>query len=146
MLTVGGESIGDDSKWSTVRRNITLEEKRVVVSRIIEMAVLVCMNTHVYSFGPDLFLQQSGGPIGMRFTAALANVVMKMWDCSWIDLMKKEGVKWDLYLRYVDDCRLFLPSFNRGWFWDGAHLTYSKERAEEDERSALTVNKELRPS
>ena len=114
LLTVGGESIGDDKKWSKSARYITEEEKRHIISRVIETAVLVCMNTHVYSFGEDLYLQLSGGPIGMRFTAALANVVMKYWDFKWLELMKREKVMIDLYLRYVDDCRQFMPVINKG--------------------------------
>ena len=90
MLTVGGDSIGDDAKWTRVSRKITEKEKKQIVSRVFETAVLVCMNTHVYSFGEDLYLQQYGGPIGMRFTAALANVVMKCWDLKWLELMETE--------------------------------------------------------
>ena len=79
-----------------------------------------------------MFLQQSGGPIGMRFTAALANVVMKVWDQCWIEFMIREGMKWDMFVRYVDDCRLTLPAFNKGWMWNGAQFVYSKEKEEED--------------
>ena len=54
-------------------------EKRLVVSRVIETAVLVCMSTHIYSFGPDLYIQCTGGPIGMRFTASLAKGAFKYY-------------------------------------------------------------------
>ena len=91
LLTVGGESIGDDKKWSKMCRVVTEEERKKVISRGIETAVLVCMNTHIYSFGSDLYLQQSGGPIGMRFTAALANIIMKYWDLKWLELIRKKG-------------------------------------------------------
>ena len=105
LLSVGGDSIGEDAKWTRVKREMSEEEKRIIISRVIETAVVVCMNTHIYRFGNNLYLQQSGGPIGMRFTAALANIVMKMWDLTWIKLMKREKMEWNLYLRYVDDCR-----------------------------------------
>ena len=55
-------------------------EIRQVIARVVETAVLVCMNTHIYSFGEDLYLQCTGGPIGMRFTASLAGIVMKQWN------------------------------------------------------------------
>ena len=102
------------------------------IPRVIETAVMVCMNTHVYSFGEDLYLQLSGGPIGMRFTAALANVVMKYWDFKWLELMKREKVMIDLYLRYVDDCRQFMPVINKGWYWCGQSFVFSKQRERED--------------
>ena len=63
-----------------MKRELNEYEIRLVVSRVIETAVLVCMSTHVYNFGPNLYIQCTGGPIGMRFTASLANIVMKQWD------------------------------------------------------------------
>ena len=66
LLSVGGESIGEDNKWTRMKRKATDEEERKIVGKVIETAVLVCMNTHIYRFGPNLYLQQSGGPIGMR--------------------------------------------------------------------------------
>ena len=54
--------------------------KKKIISLVVEAAVVVCMGTHVYSFGDKIYLQKRGGPIGMRFTASLANLVMKKWD------------------------------------------------------------------
>ena len=109
-----------------------------MVARVIESAVLVCMSTYVYSFGPNLYLQCTGGPIGMRFTASLANVVMKHWDKAWVSLLKRENIKFDMFLRYVDDCRLFLPALNSGWVWSGTSFAYSKEQAEADNTDGTT--------
>ena len=74
------------------------------------------MGSHVYSFGEDLYIQRSGGPIGMRFTASLANIVIKMWDRKWTELLEREEINYSLYVRYVDDGRTFLPVFNEGWY------------------------------
>ena len=138
LLTVGGTSMEENEKWTRVSKVISEREKRMIISRVLETAVIVCMNTHIYRFGPDLFLQKSGGPIGMRFTAALANIVMKMWDFAWVSLMKREKIVWDLYLRYVDDCRLFVPVLNKGWHWDGKRFRYSSAREEADNRKDCT--------
>ena len=67
LLTVGGTSMEENDKCTRVSKYISEEEKRLVISRVLETAVIVCMNTHIYRFGPDLFLQKSGDPIGMRF-------------------------------------------------------------------------------
>ena len=96
------------------------------------------MSTHVYSFGPDLYLQCTGGPIGMRFTASLANVVMKQWDKMWVKLLNREGVKFDLFVRYVDDCRLFMQSLNPGWRWSGHKFEYSSVQRELDEAEGIS--------
>ena len=132
LLTVGGDAILEDGKWSKLKRELTEQEIRSVIARVVETAVIVCMSTHVYSFGPDLYLQRSGGPIGMRFTASLANVVMKQWDKMWVKLLKREGVRFDLFLRYVDDCRLFMPSLNPGWTWTGHGFEFVREQMKRD--------------
>ena len=80
-------------------------EKKRIIGRVVETAVIVAMSTHLYSFGGDVYIQSSGGPIGMRSTASLAAVVMKKWDMRWKELMAREGIILDLMLRYVDDCR-----------------------------------------
>ena len=107
-------------------------QKVRVIGRVIETAVLVCMGTHPYCFGDKLLLQQEGGPIGMRFTASLAGVVMKMWDKAWYNLMEREGLSHLLFLRYVDDVRLILPALNKGWYWNGENFEYSDDRKEID--------------
>ena len=50
-------------------------EKREIIARVVEVATLITMCTHVYSFEDKLFIQRSGGPKGMRSTASLANLV-----------------------------------------------------------------------
>ena len=104
--------------WSNSGRELRDFQKVKVIARIVETAVMVCMSTHAYSFSDKLFLQQLGGPIGMRFTASLANLVMKMYDKAWCDLLERENIFYHMYLRYMDDVRLFLPSLNRGWSWN----------------------------
>ena len=132
LVTIGGDAMKEDKNWSKMKRVLNDQEVRLVVSRVVETAVLVCMTTHMYRFGPDLYIQCNGGPIGMRFTASLANIVMKQWDKAWVSLLKREKIKFNLFLRYVDDCRLFMPSLNPGWIWSGGNFIYSKERAAVD--------------
>ena len=54
-------------------------EKKMIVATIVQIGVLVMMSTHVYSFDGKIFLQQEGGPIGLRSTCAVARVVMNEW-------------------------------------------------------------------
>ena len=99
----------------------------MIASRVLELATLVCMGTHAYSFCGHLYLQREGGPIGMRFTASLANLVMKMWDCRFTQIAENLGIKIKLFVRYVDDCRVFLRGIKRGWKWERGRLVFSKE-------------------
>ena len=90
------------------------------------------MGTHPYCFGDKLFLQQEGGPIGMRFTASLANLEMKMWDRAWTNLMVRENLHYLMFLRYVDDVQLVLPIISKGWFWNGKDFAYSTDQEKAD--------------
>ena len=65
LLTVGGDSMEEGSKWSRLRRELTTKEKKQVLARVVETAVLVCMGSHVYSFDGDIYIQCRGGPIGV---------------------------------------------------------------------------------
>ena len=128
----------DKKKWTNCGRLISDQQKLKIVGRVVETAVLVCMGTHPYSFGDKLMVQQEGGPIGMRFTASLANLIMKMWDRAWYKLMEREGITHYLFLRYVDDVRLILPSLKKGWFWDGENFSYSELQRQKDEVSGVS--------
>ena len=138
LITIGGEAITDESKWTKMKRDLSEREKRLVIARVVETAVLVCMSSHIYSFGPDLYIQCTGGPIGMRYTASLASVVMKQWDKAWTSLLQREGIDYDLFLRYVDDCRLCMRPLNQGWIWNGETFMYSEESARDDEEKGIS--------
>ena len=101
LLTVGGDSMNEVNKWTKMKTTLNDHEIRLVIARVVETAVLVCINTHIYSFGPNLYVQCTGGPIGMRFTASLASIVMKEWDKAWIKLLKRENIDFDMFIRYV---------------------------------------------
>ena len=77
LITVGGEKSQKEESWRDSRHRIPNAVKKKIAARVLETAVIVCMGTHVYTFCDKLYLQQSGGPIGMRFTASLASLIMK---------------------------------------------------------------------
>ena len=126
MISIGVDQSKESANWIDVKRDLYSWEEREIVSRIIEVAVITAMGTHVYSFADKVYIQQSGGPIGMCSTASLANLVMKMYDSSLLDIFKVEELVVDLYCRYVDDCRLILPSLQEGWHWINHMFVYSE--------------------
>ena len=138
LVSVGGDLSKSDGGWYDTRREISEYEKKIIISRVVEIAVLVSMGTHVYSFGNKLYLQASGGPIGMRATASLANVVMKQWDCALDELLRNEGLVLDLLVRYVDDIRIALASLNEGWRWHNNSFCFRWEWRDEDLCSDVT--------
>ena len=80
LITVGGSKPREDKWWKDSTKEIFEKEKRGIIAAVIEIAVHVVFTTHVYTFCGKFFLQQRGGPIGLRSTASLAALVMKIWD------------------------------------------------------------------
>ena len=69
---------------------------------MVEILTNVIMSTHVYSFCGHLFVQNNSGPIGLKSTASLAALIMKIWDQAWVNLLVREEILIIDYLRYVD--------------------------------------------
>ena len=117
LIAVGGKKSKDASNWhDSVLDMFSIEKKRIIAT-VLEIAVSVVMSSHVYKFMGHYYLQRDGGPIGLRSTASLANLIMKLWDMAWTKLLANEGIDWLLYYRYVDDNRTFLLPLAEGWVW-----------------------------
>ena len=98
----------------------------------MEIVVTVIMSSHVYRFCGRYFLQADGGPIGLRSTACLASMIIKLWHKVWTQLLDREGLTWYEYFRYVDDSRTFCPPLSAGWYWDRQQFTFCEQRYTED--------------
>ena len=75
----------------------------------------------------------------MRSTASLANLVMRKYNCAWLELADKEGLIIDSYSRYVDDRRLVMPSINKGWRWENKSFKFRQEFKNEDENGNVSL-------
>ena len=104
------------------------------------------MTTHCYSFGGKLFIQRMGAGIGLRASACLARIVMCNWDARWTKSQRTEGILALLFVRYVDDLRMF--PIRKGWQWNGNEWTYkeSLDEGEEKESDIDRTRRELNKS
>ena len=107
---------------------------------MIQVASLVLMQTSCYSFGGKIFLQQSGSGIGLRASACIAKVVMAVWDSLWASIQSGCGFKVNLFMRYIDDLRLYLKPIARGWMWGEKGWYFNKDS--DDLRDEETRTKE----
>ena len=96
------------------------------------VATETMFKTHLYKFGGKMFQQLLGGPIGLRGTCAIARLVMCVFDRLWKGIMKDNGIGWNLYLRYMDDGRIFLHAIKAGWRWNSGRLEFQESWKEED--------------
>ena len=71
-----------EENWIFPNIELTEQEKRMIPATGIYIGVIVMINTHVYEFNGETFLQKAGGPIGLRSTCAVARVVMNAWDSN----------------------------------------------------------------
>ena len=81
--------------------------KTGMVAAMLKIATLTMMYTTCYSFGGNLYRQKSGAGIGLRGSAALAKITMAFWDQNWSLMMTISGFKSKLFLRYIDDLRVY---------------------------------------
>ena len=87
LTTIGGKKSKDGQNWIDSKREIMDSEKRKIVAMVVEILVNLIMASHVYCFGGKFYLQADGGPIGLRSTACLAALIMKLWDLAWQKLI-----------------------------------------------------------
>ena len=99
------------------------------------------MNTHQYSFNGKTFLQQAGGPIGLRATCAVARVIMNAWDTKWLEILTDNNIELLTGVRYMDDLRNFLMSIREGWRWWDGGLCWSEEWKQEDIENGKSATK-----
>ena len=133
LISLGGKKTNDDKFWRDTRKEITSMERKRITAAVIETAVIVTMNTHLYSFMGHTYIQLSGGPIGLRLTAALAGLVMAFFDKALDKLLEREKILTNLKFRYVDDGRLGLRPVRSGWRWCNGGVRYNPDWCEEDD-------------
>ena len=110
----------------------------MIMATVIKIGVIVMMNSHVYEFNGDIFLQRAGGPIGLRSTCAVARVMMNVWDARWMEMVNSNNIRVRKSNRYMDDIRSFLKAIREGWRWFNGHLCHTKEWENEDLESGIS--------
>ena len=68
------------------------------------------MEGHVYKFNDKVLKQKNGGAIGLEMTGELAGVFMMWWDKKMKERLNEEGIKLQLYKRYVDDINIVVQT------------------------------------
>ena len=122
----------NDENWRFPIKEPTDLQKKTIFATMVMIGVLEMMNSHLYQFNNKIYLQQAGGPIGLRATCAVARIVMNFWDKKWKEKMEDNNIKRDLEDRYMDDIRVILMAIKEGWRWHQEGLYWCKEWEEED--------------
>ena len=102
--------------------------KRRMVGAMLKICVLVLFDSTCYTFGGDIFKQLDGAGIGLRGAAVLAKLVMAVWDNLWSGTQDNWGLLCELFIRYIDDIRVYIKPINRGWFWECHKWVFDPQR------------------
>ena len=113
-------------------------QKRLMLSKAMEVAVRECFRNHLYQFDGKVYRQTEGGPIGLRLSMAVSRVVMAMWDKKLSKLGGQTGWLVHLLKRYVDDVTAVVETLRLGVRWTSWGLTYKKVWETEDIAGGLT--------
>ena len=127
-------NIKEKDRWDYSRLDrMTEYDKTLILSSVIRMLVIIAFNSHCYRFGGKIYMQNGGGPIGLRCTAAISRVVMNTHDNLVFRALNRCKIETLLMCRYVDDGRMILKPIKKGWRWTGQSFEYSLDWETEDQ-------------
>ena len=120
-----------EPKWKEAKTP-TPEQKIIMISKLMEKAVLTSMKNHVYRFDGKVYKQEDGGPIGDELAQAVARMVMLWWDRQFIGLCDRLKIDMLMYMRYVDDTNKVIVPPPVGTRFVQGKLEIVPEKIEED--------------
>lgn len=82
LVSLGGKKSRNKSNWLDSKREIWDSDEKKIMAMVVEVLTNLVMSTHVYSFAGKFYLQRDGGPIGLRSTACIPALIMKLWDIT----------------------------------------------------------------
>ena len=126
--------------WYVDMEMITKENETELIAIMIKIATLVMMSSTCYTFGGLIYLQLDGAGIGLRGSAAQAKISMALWDQKWAEILSKSKFLAKLFVRYIDDIRIFCHPISKGWSWTMSGWVYNCES--EDPRTPLDRTRE----
>ena len=121
--------------WWIELDNIGEKEKRTMLALMMKISILVLMDSTCYMFGGEIFKQVCGAGIGLRASACAAKIVMGKMDILWAKIQLPWHLKVQIFLRYIDDLRIFMKPLRKGWRWTSEGWAF--DDSIEDNRSPM---------
>ena len=94
-----------ENKFEYKTENINKHQIKQIIARVVEVAVRMLFENHVYRFAGKMYKQNKGGSIGDRWTGAASEMVMQDWSEDYAEILHRSGLKTPLLAGYVDDGR-----------------------------------------
>ena len=126
-------------KWAFSPKMPNCMERKIMLSKAVEVGVRECFRNHLYTFNGEVYRQTDGGPIGLRLSMAVSRLVMAMWDKLLLEKGLNTGWLIHMMKRYVNDCTAVLETLKMGVRWsEEVGLSYSSVWETEDKASGLS--------
>ena len=123
-------------KFNFNEQELTEQERKMVVARVIEIATRALFENHAYKFGDETYKQENGGSIGDRWTGSAAELVVQDWAEKYEDILVNSGLEVELLAGYVDDGRQGTTTLAPGMRYDKNKnkFVHSEEGLEYDKK------------
>ena len=136
--SVGTVGVESRFKWPGSLELIDVKHKKKLIALAMECAVVFFFKNFTYTFGGEIFLQTSGGPIGARLTMAVARLVMQEWKCNYTKILENSQIEELLSGLYVDDGRAYQRKLRLGERFNLAQRKFTYDA--DDEKSDVENN------
>ena len=123
------------TKFRSLCPNITPQEERMILAKVIEVGVREVIKNHIYLWRGELYLQKLGVPTGLGLSGVIGRITMDTWRTKIKQRMLDNGLRPFLLEKYVDDCELVLENVPQGTRWDGQKLVVTPESTQEDKEA-----------
>ena len=113
MSSIGVDWDPED-QWVFPSTDLTEEQTRDVISRVVEIGLRTLFENFTYKFANEHYQQKEGGPIGMRATGSAAELVMQDWSEEYLQILLEAKLWVPLLTGYVDDGRQATTALEMG--------------------------------
>ena len=128
-----------EDQWVFPEIEPSEKQEKLAVAIVAEIAIKIIFKNFSYTFGGKTYLQKSGGPIGVRATGAVAQLVMENWARTYREILENSGVIVKLLSGYVDDGRQVTSALRPGMRFceEKKIFIYSSLAEEQDKLKAI---------
>ena len=107
-----------DKQWDFPCSELGRTGERLLLAACLRIGIKFTFESHCYSFGGHCYIQNDGGPIGLRLTNAVARVRMLNWALEVLRVLENNKLKVLLCKSYVDDVRWLLAKIVMGYKYE----------------------------
>ena len=77
----------NQGKWLKARRPGVRQQRRML-ALAVSYGVRACISNHTYKVGDIMYMQASGGPIGLELSWAVSRPFMMYWETIYLERVK----------------------------------------------------------